>query len=146
MYVDIDDDMRLREDARPAFEKGLFLFSTAQPGWQARLHAFLDRPIADIQREWQAKADDRRELVQRYFDMGGAAGSRAANDITAYVGRMRAGDRTVAAGIMTPANSASVAAIGPSPSARAKSARPRPLSSSPRSASITKAMPRHARG
>jgi hypothetical protein len=97
VYVDIADDMRLRGDARPAFEKGLFLFSTAQPDWIAKLRAFLDQPVVDIQRAWQEKAVDRRELVQRFFDMGGPAGTRAAKDIAAYVGRMKAGDLAVAA-------------------------------------------------
>ena len=97
VFVDIDDDMRLRDDARPAFEKGLFLFSTAQPGWEARLRAFLNRPIADIQREWQNKAEARRDLVRRYFDMGGPAGSRAAKDIADFAGVEKSGNRTVAA-------------------------------------------------
>jgi hypothetical protein len=97
VYVDIHDDMRLRDDARPAFENGLFLFSTAQEGWQAKLHDFLDRPIADIRRDWRAKAEARRDLVRRYFDMGGPAGARAAKDIVAFADGSKAGNLAVAA-------------------------------------------------
>ena len=92
IFVDIDDDMRLRDDARPAFEEALFLFSTAEPGWEAKLHAFLDRPVADIKEDWRLKAQARRELVRRYFDMGGPAGARAARDVAAFAREAKAGN------------------------------------------------------
>jgi hypothetical protein len=84
VFVDIQDDMRLRPVVRQAFAAGLFLFSTAEPGWEARLRRFLDRPIVEIELEWQAKAESRRELVRLYFDKGGPAGWRAARDIDAF--------------------------------------------------------------
>lgn len=98
VFVDIDDDMRLRDDVRPAFDAGLFLFSTAELGWDTKLRVFLDRPIADIRREWRAKADARSELVRSYFDMGGPAGARAASDIAAFARQARRGQALAAIG------------------------------------------------
>jgi hypothetical protein len=90
VFVDLHDDMRLRDDARQEFERGLFLYSTARPGWQAELRAFLDQPITQIEAQWVAKADARRDLIVRFFDMGGPAGARAARDIAAFVARQTA--------------------------------------------------------
>ncbi len=91
VFVEIDDDMRLRDEARRDFDAGLFLFSTAWPDWKETLRAFLDQPLSSIRDAWESKADARKALIQRYFDMGGPAGARAARDIA----RMMAGIQPV---------------------------------------------------
>ena len=93
VFVDILDDMRLRDDARSAFEAGLFLFSTARPDWKTELRAFLDQPISAIREAWRSRAAAREVLIGRYFDMGGPAGARAARDIA----QMRTGVSPLAA-------------------------------------------------
>jgi len=45
---------------------------------------FLDRPIVQIELDWRAKAEARRELVRLYFDKGGPSWRRAARDIDAF--------------------------------------------------------------
>jgi hypothetical protein len=50
------------------------------------LRAFLSRPIADIETDWQARAAARNTLIDAYFDTDrGPAGHIAANAIEAHI-------------------------------------------------------------
>ena len=86
VFIDVEDNMPLRADARDAFQKGVFLFATRDEGWADRLRSFLARPIAEIEREWAEKRDARRDLVANYMNHGRGAGRRAADCLLGQVG------------------------------------------------------------
>ena len=69
----------LSPEARPYMERGLFLFDANDSDFHARIRAFLQQPIADIEALWRERARAREELIKRFFDVsGGRAGSLAA--------------------------------------------------------------------
>ena len=69
----------LSPEARPFMERGLFLFDANDADFHERIRAFLSQPIADIEAQWRQRERDRREMIERFFDVsGGRAGAWAA--------------------------------------------------------------------
>ncbi len=81
VFIDVDDNMPLRPEAKTAFERGTFLFSTKDPNWVTALLTFLSRPIEEIEEDWDEKREHRQALVRKYFDSGGGGGRAAATHI-----------------------------------------------------------------
>lgn len=81
VFIDVDDNMPLRPEAKTAFERGTFLFSTKDKNWITALQTFLSRPIEEIEKDWDEKTEHRQALIRRYFDSGGGGGRTAAAHI-----------------------------------------------------------------
>ncbi len=78
IYIHSAEFMPLNDDVLPLFRDGMFLFDQQAPDFHERLHAFLSRPIAEIEQEWAARATARKALVEAYIaapikDAGAAA-------------------------------------------------------------------------
>lgn len=86
VFLDSADMCPLSEEARAAFEPAVFLFDLGAPDAYAALRAFLSRPIADIERDWAARAGARERLIRGFLDSGAPRpGRRASEAITAYL-------------------------------------------------------------
>ena len=78
IYLHSAEFMPLNDDVLPLFRDGMFLFDQQAPDFHERLHAFLSRPIAEIEQQWAARAAARKSLVEAYIaapihDAGAAA-------------------------------------------------------------------------
>lgn len=79
VHIDIPDQDPLDEEAKAAFDDALFLFNAGDPDFHDRLRDFLNRPIAEIEREWQAKSEARKQMIETYIaSYESGAGPRAA--------------------------------------------------------------------
>jgi hypothetical protein len=86
VFIDIPTQMPLLPAVRRLAEQALFLFDAGDPAMADDLRAFLSRPIADIETDWQARAAARNTLIDAYFDTDrGPAGHIAANAIEAHI-------------------------------------------------------------
>ena len=81
VFINVENNMPLFEEARELFSKGLFLFEGTEESYR-KLLEFLSKPIATIEHEWDQKKDDREILIKEYFsEFKGGAGKRAARMI-----------------------------------------------------------------
>ena len=86
IYIDIPEQTPLTPEARDAFAAGVFLFDAGASGFHEKLRTFLDHPITEIEREWEAKAPAREELMRRFISSHEyGAGRRAAAAIAAEI-------------------------------------------------------------
>ena len=86
IFIDIPEQTPLTPEARDAFAAGVFLIDAGAPDFHEKLRAFLDRPITEIECEWEAKAPAREELMRCFISSHeGAAGRRAAAAIAAEI-------------------------------------------------------------
>lgn len=78
-HIDWPDQTPLDLEARQAMEQAVFLFDGGDPALHEKLRAFLERPWADIEAEWAAKAPARAAFMTDYVSgPGKGAGARAA--------------------------------------------------------------------
>lgn len=90
VHIDIPDQDPLDEEARKAFEEGVFLFDSSDADFHAKLLAFLNQPIEEIERQWAAKAEARKQLMQRFMSSAeSGAGARAAREIIREIKQRR---------------------------------------------------------
>lgn len=82
VHIDIPDQDPLDEEAYDAFDKGVFLFSAAEPDFHDQLLTFLNQPIEQIERLWEEKRDAREALMNRFISSyPRGAGARAAKEV-----------------------------------------------------------------
>lgn len=90
IHIDIPDQDPLDDAARPAFDAGVFLFDASAPDFHAKLLAFLNEPIEEIERQWAEKAPERKELMTGFMSSyTGGAGGRAAREIVREMAQRR---------------------------------------------------------
>lgn len=81
-FIDTGDYFRIQPDMREAFVEGTFFFDATRSDWQEELRAFLSQPVDEIEKQWRAKAEGHRRLVERCFTLPSpGAGKRAARVI-----------------------------------------------------------------
>lgn len=78
IYLHSDEFMPLNDEALLLFRDGLFVFDQQAPDFHEQLHAFLCRPLGEIERDWQTRHDARLSLIEAYIaapisDAGAAA-------------------------------------------------------------------------
>lgn len=79
VYLDVPEQSRLRPDVQKQFKEAVFSFDWSSPAERAAARALLSQPLETIQRAWQAKAEARRAVINRWFgETHGQAGRRAA--------------------------------------------------------------------
>ena len=73
----------LTEDAHASISKGAFVFDDCDKNFHKKLKDFLSQPIEYIEKLWQEKESDRKEMIVNYFSeyTDGGAGKRAAKII-----------------------------------------------------------------
>lgn len=86
VFIDMPDQLPLLPEARAAFEASTFVFDAGSPTFIRDLTDFLSQPVADIVRQYEAKAAARAKLISRFIDGGGdGAGRRAAEFIDGVI-------------------------------------------------------------
>ena len=78
VYIHSDEFMPLNDEALPLFQDGMFVFDQKASDFHEQLHAFLSRPMVEIEKEWDARAAARQSLIETYIaapirDAGAAA-------------------------------------------------------------------------
>lgn len=62
VFIDYPTQLPLREDARKALERAIFVFDSAADDHHERLVSFLSQPIEEIERQWAEKAEARKQI------------------------------------------------------------------------------------
>lgn len=88
IHIDIPEQSQLTDEARAAFEDGVFLFDAGHPDFYQDLRDFLSQPIEAIERAYEEKAAARARLVKRFICAAqNGAGRRAARRIVEMIER-----------------------------------------------------------
>jgi hypothetical protein len=82
VFINYSRQMPLRQEARDAMEDAFFVFDADSPDHHKRLADFLSQPLAEIELQWQEKADARARTINEFFAYKGkGAGQRAARHL-----------------------------------------------------------------
>ena len=82
VYINTPDQAKLFPDFELALKKGGIVVDADQPDFIDQLHSILSQPVELIEREWLAKTEVRKHVLEKFIGKGdGKAGRRMALEI-----------------------------------------------------------------